>query len=190
MNVLASCFPFLSEKNAAFVLAVLLRRRRRQLLISMQSLPLSSSVERTPLLKHRSRLCLACSEGEKLNKQIDLFLQVVLPHPTGAEWGAPSVRLSGQLHFPPQAWICMEIAALYWQNSSKHFTQRIIPNMRVCPLGRISVGPGKWNSLMRKDLPGVLGFRNYQQIFICLLSCLCKCECWYAVGVVGVGQVG
>lgn len=190
MNVLASCFPFLSEKNAAFVLAVLLRRRRRQLLISMQSLPLSSSVERTPLLKHRSRLCLARSEGEKLNKQIDLFLQVVLPHPTGAEWGAPSVRLSGQLHFPPQAWICMEIAALYWQNSSKHFTQRIIPNMRVCPLGRISVGPGKWNSLMRKDLPGVLGFRNYQQIFICLLSCLCKCECWYAVGVVEVGQVG
>lgn len=100
MNVLASCFPFLSEKNAAFVLAVLLRRRRRQLLISMQSLPLSSSVERTPLLKHRSRLCLARSEGEKLNKQIDLFLQVVLPHPTGAEWGAPSVRLSANCIFP------------------------------------------------------------------------------------------
>lgn len=93
--------------------------------------------------------------------------------------------------FSPQAWIWMEIAALCWQDSSKHFTQRIIPNMGVCPPGCISFGPGKWNSSMRKDLPRVFRFKNYQHNtpadFICLLICLCKCcECWGGAAVVGV----
>lgn len=76
-------------------------------------------------------------------EQIDLFLQAMPPHPTGVGGGVPSVPLLGQLHFPPQAQICMEIAALCWQDSSKHFTQRIIPTMGVCPLVCISVGSGK-----------------------------------------------
>lgn len=48
---------------------------------------------------------------------------------TSLEWeaGVPSVPLLGQLHFSPQAQICMEIAALCWQDSSKHFTQELCP---------------------------------------------------------------
>ena len=82
INALALFFGFLCEKHC-LCSCCLLRRRGAQLLISMQSLLRSSSVERTPPLQLRSRLCLACSEGEKLNKQIDILLQVVFPHPTG-----------------------------------------------------------------------------------------------------------
>lgn len=159
INALALFFGFLCEKHC-LCSCCLLRRRGAQLLISMQSLLRSSSVERTPPLQLRSRLCLACSEGEKLNKQIDLFLQVVFPHPTGVGRGCPISTMLGPIAFSPQARICMEIAALCWQDSSEHFTQRIIPNMGVCPLGCISVGPGKWNSSMRKDLPQAFRFRS------------------------------
>ena len=100
INAVALFFGFLCEKHCLCSCCPL-RRRGTQLLISMQSLLRSSSVERTPPLQHRSRLCLACSEGEKLNKQIDLFLQVVFPHPTGVGRGVPSVLCLDQLHFSP-----------------------------------------------------------------------------------------
>lgn len=94
-------FFYFSLKDTAFVLAVLPRRRGSECLISMQSLPLSSSVERTLLLKHRSHLCLVCSEGEKLNTQIDFFLQLALPHPTGVGMGCPISTVVGPIAFFP-----------------------------------------------------------------------------------------
>lgn len=100
INALALFFCFLCEKPCLCSCRPL-RRRGTQLLISMQSLLWSSSVERTPPLQHRSRLCLACSEGEKLNKQIDLFLQVVFPHPTGVGSGCPISTMLGPIAFFP-----------------------------------------------------------------------------------------
>lgn len=100
INALALFFCFLCEKHCLCSCRPL-RRRGTQLLISMQSLLRSSSVERTPPLQYRSRLCLACSEGEKLNKQIDLFLQVVFPHPTGVGSGCPISTMLGPLAFFP-----------------------------------------------------------------------------------------
>ena len=40
-------------------------------------------------------------EGEKLNKQIDLFLQVVFPHPTGVGSGCPISTMLGPIAFFP-----------------------------------------------------------------------------------------
>lgn len=93
-------FCFLCEKHCLCSCHPL-RRRETQLLISMQFLPRSSSVERTPPSQHRSHLCLACSEGEKLNKQIDLFLQVVFPHPTGVGRGCPISTMLGPIAIFP-----------------------------------------------------------------------------------------
>lgn len=90
-------FPFLFEKHCLCSHSPA-EKEGKQLLISMQSLPWSSSVERTPLLKHRSCLC---SEGEKLKKQIDLFLQVMLPHPTGVGRGCPISMVVGPIAFFP-----------------------------------------------------------------------------------------